>query len=245
MQELIDVDAGDRQVSTLVVRPVGNGPFPMVVLFSHGTGLSPEIQLSGQRLAAGGFAVAMIDRYNRTARLRSYDPGELLAEPKEAKQYMSLLQVVTDADVRSDLDSVVRQLSCEPWAKPSPWGVIGFGIGARSMIRTMAALPELFVAGVGLTPSFCVTDEPDSPHLSVPSLQGCLFFGLGGADSLVSAEDNAILASALAPLGERASHETFPRADHGFAVPGVNYDRSAADRCFQTTLKLFTRTLAW
>src|SRR3546814_14121655 len=58
-----------------------------------------------------------------------------------------------------------------------PKGCIGYCIGARSALRTMANHPDVFLAGVGLHPSFCATDQADSPHLAVPLLPGHLYIG--------------------------------------------------------------------
>ena len=38
----------------------------------------------------------------------------------------------------------------------------------------------MFRAGVGLHPSFCTTEDPDSPHLAVPSSTGSLYIGFFG-----------------------------------------------------------------
>jgi carboxymethylenebutenolidase len=100
-------------------------------------------------------------------------------------------------------------------------------------------------AGVGFYPTFCVTDEPDSPHLSLSRTSGRIYLAFAGADSVVAMDDNRILAAGLDQLGQRASHETFARVNHGFAVPGATFDRDAADRSFQAALKLFTQALAW
>jgi carboxymethylenebutenolidase len=229
----------------LVVRPAGTGPFPVVVLFSPGLGLSPELQLCGHRVASAGFAVAMIDRYSRMACLLSYDPAEILADPQEAKQYLAVMRGVTDAEERSDLAAAIDRLQDAPWARPAPWGALGFGVGVRPMIRAMAADPGRFVAGVGLFPMCCVIEGPDSPHLLLDGIEGSLYFGLAGADSMVTSDENAVLAAAIAPLGDRARHEVFPRARHRFPIPGACYDQAAADRCFQEALELYTRTLVW
>ena len=102
----------------------------------------------------------------------------------------------------------------------------------------------MFTAGVALHPSFCATDQPDSPHLSVPSIKGSLYVGIGDEDKMQSVEMNQPFLDAVAAKGDRGSYDILPGADHGFAVPGPSYLDSAADRAYKQAFALFDRTLA-
>ena len=123
-------------------------------------------------------------------------------------------------------------------------GCIGYCIGARSVLRTMANHPDLFAAGVGLHPSFCATKDADSPHLAVPSLPGHLYIGIGEADQMQSVEMNQPLIEAVGELGDRGTVEIHPGADHGFAVPSSPaYQEAAASRSYDQAFTIFEKAL--
>ena len=93
---------------------------------------------------------------------------------------------------------------------------------------------------VALHPSFCVTSEPNSPHLSVPTMTGRLHMAQGAADQLASLEENQPLLDAVAELGERGSVDVIEGADHGFAVPGGHaYHPEGAARSYATAHTIF------
>ena len=95
-------------------------------------------------------------------------------------------------------------------------------IGARSVLCTLRDHGEQFRAGVGLHPSFCTTDDSDSPHLAVPSYTGSLYIGFGSADPMQPASANTALIEATKAFakGEAEIHDG---ADHRFGVYGPGY----------------------
>ena len=124
-------------------------------------------------------------------------------------------------------------------------GVIGFCIGARSVLRTIGNHPDVFTAGVALHPSFCVTDDADSPHLVVDGFEGMLYVGYGSEDQMQPATQGKPLIDATNGLsGGRGLAEVHDGADHGFAVPGGSYHDAAADRSYEKALEFFGRVVA-
>jgi len=49
-----------------VVRPEGDGPFPVIVFFHHGPGLEDESKQTMARIADWGYYVISHDRYHRS-----------------------------------------------------------------------------------------------------------------------------------------------------------------------------------
>jgi dienelactone hydrolase len=124
-------------------------------------------------------------------------------------------------------------------------GVIGFCIGARSVLRSVANHPDVFTAGVALHPSFCTTADDDSPHLGVPSYSGYLYVAFGAEDKMQSADDNKAFIDATNELSDgRGLAEIHEGADHGFAVPGGAYHDAAADRSYEKALEIFEKAVA-
>ncbi len=235
---------GPQQV--IIERPDGDGPFPTVVMYHDGPGVRPSTFECAKRIAAGGFLVAVPDRYYRVAPFWHMEPEEIFSDGPDSdkvKHFFGILMGTSDEMVLSDLDAVLAHLDADPLVANRPMGVIGYCIGARSVVRAIAAHPDRFTAAVGLHPSFCATDQPDSPHLSVPAYQGELYMGVGSADTMQSPASNIPLAEAMQTLGDRGQYVIHDGADHGFAVPGGAYQAAAADASYAAALAMFTRRL--
>jgi carboxymethylenebutenolidase len=221
-----------------VVRPEGEGPFPVVVFFHHGPGLDDGSKQTMARIAEWGYYVISHDRYHRA------EPWYVMGSGSEdeRKKVFDLVLGTTEAEVAEDLGAVLAWLPSDSVARGGAMGCIGYCIGARSVLCTIRDHGDVFRAGVGLHPSFCTTEEPDSPHLAVPSYTGSLYIGFGSADTMQPASANSALIEATNALanGEAEIHEG---ADHGFGVYGNAYHEAAASRSYDRAKVMFDREL--
>jgi carboxymethylenebutenolidase len=144
--------------------------------------------------------------------------------------------------VSQDVGAVLEWLDSDPAARPGAKACVGYCIGARSALVTMAERGDVFRAVAGLHPSFCTTDGADSPHLAVRSYTGSLYIGFGSADRMQPASANEALIASTNGLahGEAEVHDG---ADHGFAVFGPAYHAAAADRSYERIHVMFDREL--
>jgi carboxymethylenebutenolidase len=145
--------------------------------------------------------------------------------------------------VDSDLAAVFDHLKADGAAADGPMGCIGYCIGARSVVVTMARHGDRFAAGAGMHPSYCTTDQPDSPHLLVPSIPGSLYVAFGSEDKMQSAADNVPFIEAVRAMPDgRGEADILDGADHGFAVPGgPAYHEAAASVAYEKAFALFDR----
>jgi carboxymethylenebutenolidase len=221
-----------------VVRPDGAGPFPVVVFFHHGPGLDEGSKRTMSRIAEWGYYVVTHDRYHRA------EPWYAMKsrEDAEIKKMFGLVLGTSEAEVGEDLGALLAWLPSDKAARGGAMACIGYCIGARSVLCTIRDRGALFRAGVGLHPSFCTTDKPDSPHLAVPSYTGSLYIGFGTADTMQPASANKPLIDATNALkkGEAEIHEG---ADHGFGVYGGAYHEAAAARSYERAKVMFDREL--
>jgi carboxymethylenebutenolidase len=248
-EEMLSIATPDGSMGAYVRRPEGDGPFPVIVYFHHGPGLDDGSKESMQRLANAGYYVVSPDRYYREGPWLTFDPAAMRSGIPEAdelrKRMFSILLGTTDDMVESDLKALVAALDGEPAARSGPMGVIGFCIGARSVLRTIANHPDVFAAGVALHPSFCTTKDDDSPHLGVAPYSGYLYVGFGAEDKMQAAADNEAFIDATNQLSDgRGLAEVHDGADHGFAVPGGAYHEAAADRSYAKALEIFDKAVA-
>jgi len=242
-----ELDTGDGQLGLYIARPDGDGPFPLVMFFHHGPGFDDGSREAADAIAGEGFCVAVPDRYWRNGPWLTFDIAALFAEGPDSpamQEFLGLLLGTTDDMVDADIAVALASLHDDPAVDTVNAGCIGYCIGARTVVRTLAGRSDTFVAGVGLHPSFCVTSEPNSPHLSVPTMTGRLHMAQGAADQLASLEENQPLLDAVAELGDRGSIDVIEGADHGFAVPGGHaYHPEGAARSYATAHTIFAEHL--
>jgi len=245
VNETLTIPTADGDMGIHVVRPDGDGPFPVIVFFHHGPGLDDGSKQAMQLLAdAGpGHYVLSHDRYHREGEWFSMTPA--MRDDQEAMQkFWGVLMGTTEQMVDSDLAAVLDHLASDPAAADDrPMGCIGYCIGARSVVTTTAWHGSRFAAGVGLHPSFCTVDGPDSPHLLVPAIDADLYMAFGSEDKMQSAADNVAFIDAVnAKDGSEAV--ILDGADHGFSVPGSPaYHEAAAAEAYDKALALFARTI--
>jgi carboxymethylenebutenolidase len=234
--EVITTSSGPMGIH--VVRPDGDGPFPVVVFFHHGPGLDEGSKETMARIAEWGYYVVTHDRYHRA------EPWYTMASRNDAemKKMRALITGTPEDQVAEDLTALLAWLPSDPAARGGAMGCIGYCIGARSVLCTLRDRGEQFRAAVGLHPSACTTDGSDSPHLGVASYTGSLYVGFGSADTMQPASANMPLIEATNALtkGEAEIHEG---ADHGFAVYGARYHDVAATRSYERAAVMFDREL--
>ncbi|HEY5889058.1 MAG TPA: dienelactone hydrolase family protein [Acidimicrobiales bacterium] len=230
----------DGPMGVHIVRPDGDGPFPVVVYFHHGPGLDDGSKESMARIAEAGYYVISHDRYHREQSWLVVERGK--TDDKTMERFWEILMGTTDEMVATDLDAVLAYLDGDPAAREAPMGAIGFCIGGRSVLRTIADHPDTFRAGVGFHPSYTVTDDDDSPHLAVPAYTGSIYLGYGADDTMQSPESQQALIDMVEahPNGEVEIHDG---ANHGYSVPGRAFHEPAADRSYERALALFDAEL--
>ncbi len=221
-----------------VVRPDGDGPFPVVVFYHHGPGLEEGSKQTMARIAEWGYYVVSHDRYHRE------EPWYQMAgwDDAEMKKMFGLVLGTTEDQVAEDLTALLEWLPSDAAARSGSMGCIGYCIGARSVLCTLRDRGDTFRAGIGLHPSFCTTDDPDSPHLSVPSYTGSLYLGFGSEDTMQPASANTALIDATNAL-DKGEAEIHDGADHGFGVFGPAHHQAAADRSYDRARVMFDREL--
>ena len=241
MNETLTVSAPDGAMGIHVMRPDGDGPFPVILFFHHGPGLDGGSRAAMQLLVDAGYYVVSHDRYHREQPWYRLTP-EMRTDHAAMQKFWGVLVGTTEEMVDVDVAAVLDHLARDPAASDGPMGCIGYCIGARSVVCTMAERSDRFAAGVGLHPSMCTTDGPDSPHLLVPSITGSMYIAFGSADTMQPADANGPFIDAVNAMPDgRGEAEILDGADHGFAVPrSPTYHEAAAARSYERALALFS-----
>jgi carboxymethylenebutenolidase len=244
VHETLTLQTSDGPMGVHIVRPDGDGQsHPVVVFFHHGPGLDQPSKDTMQYIADRGYYVISHDRYHRDAEWYTMTP-ELRKDKDEAQRFFGMLANTTEQMVDRDLAAVLDHIDADPAAASGGMlSCIGYCIGARSVVCTMAWHHDRFGAGVALHPSFCTTDQPDSPHLLVPEITGSMYVAFGSEDTMQSAADNEPFIDAINAMpdgrGEAVVHEG---ANHGFGVLGsAAYHEAAASKSYERAFSLFSK----
>lgn len=226
-----------------IVRPDGDGPFPVIVFFHHGPGLDDGSKDTMQMLAGSGdgYYVISHDRYHRVGSWYCMTP-EMRNDKEAFQKFWGVLTGTTEDMVDTDLAAVLTHVDADPAARDGKMGCIGYCIGARSVVVMMARHNDRFGAGVGMHPSYCTTEDPDSPHLLVPTIEGSLYVAFGSEDKMQSAEDNIPFIDAVRQMpDDRGDADILDGANHGFAVlNSAAYHDEAAAVAYEKAAVLFS-----
>jgi carboxymethylenebutenolidase len=238
------IQRSEGAMETFIVHP-DSGCHPVIVVYHHGPGLDDDTYDIARRIADAGYYTLLPDLYFRFGSPRMTKSS--FADEGQRQAMMERVMTLTSNDhlVLEDTDAVLALAAEDDAADATgPKGCIGFCMGARFVIRTLAAKPEEFVAGAGWHPAACVTSGPDSPHLGLAGISGELYFGFGEVDHITPIETMPPLRQELDRHGIKATIDVLSGADHGYAFPHMPaYHRDAAERAWERTLELFGRNL--
>jgi carboxymethylenebutenolidase len=244
-QETHFIATADGPMGVVLTHPDGDGPYPVVVMFHDGPGLRDANRLNAKRIAAHGFAVVMPDRYHRHGDFKFIDPYVMrTAKPDDevVTSFRAMFGSTTDDHMRTDVAALLLWIRSRSVCSTGKLAAIGYCIGARTVLRTMADHNDVFAAAVCFHPSFCADGTAESPHASLPSLKGRLYVGIGTEDKMQSIEMNQPFLDAVTAVGGEV--DIFEGADHGFAVPGPQYHDTSADIGYEKAIALFHSTLS-
>jgi len=215
-----------------------------VVLWSDIYGLRPAYEQMAERLAADGYAVLVINPFYRSG------PGPFVGpdDPKDAATWARIMPargLLTGAAATRDtvacLDYLAAQRSVDPGRKAA---VIGYCMGGQIGLRAAGALPDRIGAVCSFHGGAMVTDDVDSPHLSIAAGKAQYLIAVAQNDDRQFPEDKARLRAAFDHAGLTASVEVYS-ALHGWCPPdSPTYNVVQAEVAWAAMLRLFIRALA-
>lgn len=187
---------GGPQVRAFVVRPQGEGPFPVVIMIHEFFGMNESIVGKAQGLAEDGYMVVAADTFR----------GSTTAWIPRA-----IYQVITTKpeQVNMDLDSVYAWLETQPDVDTTRIGIVGFCYGGRTAL-TYSLHNNLLAASVVFYGS------PETNPEVLKNLPGPLLGIFGGADQSIAVADVNSFDAALSEAGIKHEISIYPDQPHAF-----------------------------
>src|SRR4051794_18470368 len=244
----IRVRTDDGEMPTFVVRPDGDGPFPVAVLYMDAIGYREQLRENARRFAAGGFYCVVPDLFYRFGEGLTFDMEKIAREGFEGfegpqgRRVMELVGSLKPKTVEADTRAALAAVESDRSAAARGKVCVGYCMGARFSLHAASALADDFVASAGIHPGPLVTDAPDSPHRQLGGVRGELYFAFAEIDRSVTPELVDRFREEMERNAVRGVVERVPRVAHGFAMADLPvYDRYASERHFERTLELWRR----
>ena len=226
---------------TFVFRPVAEGRYPGVLLFSEIFQVTGPIRRTAALLAGHGYVVAVPEIYHELE-----PPGTVLAYDQAGADRGNAHKITKvlasyDADARAMLDYLKAHPACT-----GKLGAVGICIGGHLAFRA-AMNPDVLAAAC-----FYATDIHkrglgmgmiDNTLDRVPEIQGELLMIWGRQDPHVPREGRALVYNTLVDAGVQFTWHEF-NAQHAFLRDeGYRYDPAAAFRSYGLVFELRHRRL--
>jgi carboxymethylenebutenolidase len=228
----VEIRTPDGVMPAHLAEPVGEGPFPAIVVIMEAFGLVPHMRAVAERLSGEGFVVAAPDFYYRWLpdNKAGYD---------QLERAIGLMQKVDDARFLDDMGATLDFLGEQGNVDAGRIGVTGFCMGGRLCFLSACALPDRIAAAAPFYGGGIVG------HLGQAEAIGCpvhLFFG--EQDSFIPMEQVRQVDAKLKELGKEYWLDAYPGADHGFFCDErVSYHPDAAADAWKKLKAFFGRYL--
>jgi carboxymethylenebutenolidase len=197
------------EMPTYYARPLGAGPFPMVLVNEEIFGVHDYIKDVCRRFAKLGYVAVAPEIYFREGDITKVtDMGQLIGQ---------FISKAPDARVLADLDAAVAWAAANK-GDAGRMGVTGFCRGGRNtwMYAAHSKLPKAAVAWYGPVAGGTSPIQP-KVVLDIAAEINCPLLGLyGGQDGSIKVDDVQAAAAKARAAGKTVEIVIYPDAPHGF-----------------------------
>ncbi|MEW6731280.1 MAG: dienelactone hydrolase family protein [Acidobacteriota bacterium] len=239
--ESVDIQTPTGPMRTYILRPVAEGRYPGILLYSEIFQVTGPIRRTAALMAGHGFVVVVPEIYHElepAGTVLAYDEagaerGNNHKVTKELESY--------DSDARAALDFLKSYQHCT-----GKLAVMGICIGGHLAFR--ASMNQDVLAAT----CFYATDihkralgkgKNDNSLDRIGEIKGELLMIWGRQDPHVPREGRAIIYNALSDAGIHFQWHEFNAAHAFIRDEGYRYDPAAAQICYGMALELFKRKL--
>ena len=243
-QQSIAIETADGTCPAALSIPVGEGPWPGVIMFPDAGGMRDTMRQMGERLSDLGYVVLVPDFYYRNGPYEPVDMRTAFANKESAEKIMGMMLGYTADQVVRDANSFADHLDTLPEKESGGMGTTGYCMGGRLSLITAANLGERIAAAASFHGgNLAKADDPDSPYHKASGIRAAVYVAGAIEDQSFSDEQKDRLEKSLTEAGVVHTIETYP-AHHGFAVPdNPSYDADAAERHWKATEHFFGSAL--
>ncbi|KRB40428.1 MAG: dienelactone hydrolase family protein [Pseudomonadota bacterium] len=241
----VEVKTPDGMADAALFYPQGKGSWPAVVIWPDVVSLRPVFREMGRRLAAEGYVVLVPNLYYRVKRAPVVEGGFNFANPDDRAKLAPMRATVTPEGTARDAAAYIAFLDAQPQTnRKKKVGTQGYCMGGPLAFFTAGAVP----ARVGAVASFhgggLYTDQPNSPHLTLPGSHAEYLVLVADNDDKQDPTAKEKIKTALDAAKRPNKVEVYAGAAHGWTVKGSQvYNEPAAEKAWAELLALYKRAL--
>jgi carboxymethylenebutenolidase len=240
----VEITTPDGTCDAYFVHP-SSGRHAAVLVWPDILGLRPAFRQMGKRLAESGYSVLTVNPFYRQAKSPVVPEGASFADESVRNTVFPMARALNATTHTTDAKAFIAwidgQSSVDTGRKI---GTTGYCMGGPIVMRTAAAVPDRVGAGASFHGGGLVTQNPDSPHLLVPTMKASFLFAVAENDDMQDPAAKNVLRETYDKAGLQAEIEVYP-AQHGWCPPdSAVYDEAQAERAWARLLALFETALA-
>lgn len=236
----VKIANGSLEIAAYLAMPVGEGPFPGIVVLQEIFGVNDHIRDITQRFAQEGYVAIAPALFQRQA--PGFETGYTDEDIKIGKEYKAQTKA---EELLSDIQAVIDYLVSQTPIKPNAIGCIGFCFGGH-VAYLAATLADIQATasfyGAGIT---TMTPGGGSPTITrTKDIKGTLYAFFGMEDATIPAEQVDEIETALEK--HQILHRIFryEGALHGFFCDQrASYNDAAAADAWNQVKQLFGQEL--
>lgn len=240
----VEITTPDGVCDAYFVHP-SSGRSAAVLVWPDILGLRPAFRQMGKRLAESGYAVLTVNPFYRQAKSPVVPEGASFADESVRNTVFPMARALNATTHTTDAKAFIAWIDAQSSVDTSrKIGTTGYCMGGPIVMRTAAAVPDRVGAGASFHGGGLVTQNPDSPHLLVPTMKASFLFAVAENDDMQDPAAKNVLRETYDKAGLNAEIEVYP-AQHGWCPPdSAVYDEAQAERAWSRLLALFETSLA-
>jgi carboxymethylenebutenolidase len=244
MQQQVSVKTPHGTADCLFSAPK-TGSHPAVVMWPDIKGRRAAFDMMGQRLAAQGYAVLVVNPFYRDVSGAALPEGIEFPAPEARKILSPMRAKLTQQAVVSDAEAFFAFLDQQSAVDTKRQGALmGYCMSGAFTMFAAAAMPKRIGAIASFHGGGLATDNADSPHHTVVESDALALHAIAENDNERSPEMQPMLKEAYRAAGLTAHIEVYPDTLHGWTPPDSKvYNEKQAERAWQQTLALFKQAL--
>src|SRR5271169_52706 len=164
-QRMVEIEAADGICPAALSVPVGEGPWPAVIMFPDAGGMRDTMRQMGEQLSDLGYVVLVPDFYYRNGPYEPVDMRTAFQNKESMEKIMGMMRGYTAEMAVRDAHAFVDYLDSLPEKKPGGIGTTGYCMGGRLSLIAAGALGGRIAAAASFHGgNLAKQDDPDSPH---------------------------------------------------------------------------------
>ena len=244
IEDIRDIQTRSGAMETFIVRPDRGGSHPVVVMMMDAPGIREELYDMARRLCTVGYYVLLPNLYYRAGKDTKYGPDVTTKGSAEQVRMRAVRTKMTIPPVMEDFADMLAFADTQPAAKKGVVGTHGYCMSGPYALAAAARFPDRVAAAASYYGTWLVSENEESPHLTLEKAKGELYIGCAEHDELAPLPMVAELKALFEASGNGGELEMYPEVHHGFAFPSRwCYDKPAAERHWERLIALYRRRL--